>query len=260
VPVIFPGGKGGRCVVLTTLPPTCAECLEIWEINRIMEKTYQKLNKKLDTLTHQKEKDHDFKQNQKNPKHQQRIINMTDIQLTKEQFQTLALVPKYAIEQEPNLYKNELIVDTENAISVSSFLLSFWYVFSIILFICKSILYCTCCHYHYHSNHPYEHKITAFIYYINRMLTLPITEKAEKEEWKTIVSTATNNGYPKQTIYKLRDKIKHKKQQEQKQNLTTEHKKWTTFTYFSPLIRKVTNLFKDTKLNIAFKTTNTIQQ
>ena len=25
------GGKGGRCVWLTTLPPSCADCLEIWE-------------------------------------------------------------------------------------------------------------------------------------------------------------------------------------------------------------------------------------
>jgi hypothetical protein len=28
---IFPGGKGGRCVGLTTLPPLCDDCLEIWE-------------------------------------------------------------------------------------------------------------------------------------------------------------------------------------------------------------------------------------
>jgi len=27
----FLGGKGGRCVGLTTLPPSCADCLEIWE-------------------------------------------------------------------------------------------------------------------------------------------------------------------------------------------------------------------------------------
>jgi hypothetical protein len=27
----FLGGKGGRCVGLQTLPPSCAECLEIWE-------------------------------------------------------------------------------------------------------------------------------------------------------------------------------------------------------------------------------------
>ena len=25
------GGKGGRCIRLTTLPPSCADCLEIWE-------------------------------------------------------------------------------------------------------------------------------------------------------------------------------------------------------------------------------------
>jgi hypothetical protein len=27
----FLGDKGGRCVGLTTLPPSCADCLEIWE-------------------------------------------------------------------------------------------------------------------------------------------------------------------------------------------------------------------------------------
>ena len=31
VPGIFPGGKDGRCVGLTTLPPSCADCLEICE-------------------------------------------------------------------------------------------------------------------------------------------------------------------------------------------------------------------------------------
>ena len=25
------GGKGGRCVGLTTSPPSCADCLEIWK-------------------------------------------------------------------------------------------------------------------------------------------------------------------------------------------------------------------------------------
>jgi len=31
VPGLSPRGKGGRCVGLTTLPPSCADCLEIWE-------------------------------------------------------------------------------------------------------------------------------------------------------------------------------------------------------------------------------------
>ena len=32
--------------------------------------------------------------------------------------------------------------------------------------------------YQFSSNHPYEHKIAAFIFYIHRMITLPITEKS----------------------------------------------------------------------------------
>jgi hypothetical protein len=28
VPGVFPGGKGGRCIGLTTLPSSCADCLE----------------------------------------------------------------------------------------------------------------------------------------------------------------------------------------------------------------------------------------
>jgi len=28
---IYVGVKGGRCVGLTTLPPSCGDCLEIWE-------------------------------------------------------------------------------------------------------------------------------------------------------------------------------------------------------------------------------------
>ena len=29
-----PGGKGGRYVRVTTLPPSCAQCLAIWSLNR----------------------------------------------------------------------------------------------------------------------------------------------------------------------------------------------------------------------------------
>ena len=93
------------------------------------------------------------------------------------------------------------------------------------------------------------------------MLTLPITERSKTEEWKTIITTATNNGYPKHIIYNLRDKMKHKKQQEYTQKQTTEHKKKGLHSLITaPLIRKITNIFKETGLNVAFRTTNTIQQ
>jgi len=29
--ISWEGGKGGRCVWLTTLPPSCVDCLQIWE-------------------------------------------------------------------------------------------------------------------------------------------------------------------------------------------------------------------------------------
>jgi hypothetical protein len=34
------------------------------------------------------------------------------------------------------------------------------------------------------SNHRHEHKLAAFSYYINRILTLPITKQAKQSEWK----------------------------------------------------------------------------
>ena len=37
-------------------------------------------------------------------------------------------------------------------------------------------------------------------------------------------------------------------------------KRWATFTYHSPKIRKVTNLFRNTEVRIAFKATDTIYQ
>jgi len=70
---------------------------------------------------------------------------------------------------------------------------------------------------------------------------------------------AVNNGYPKKIIEKLRTRITNKKLQKTRRRKGTQ--KWTTFTFFSPLIRQETKIFKDTNLNIAsFKTTNTIQQ
>jgi len=63
-------------------------------------------------------------------------------------------------------------------------------------------------------NHPYEHKIAAFKYYIHRMLTLPIMEESKQEEWKTIITMAKNNGYPVGIINDLRTKLTSKKHQQ----------------------------------------------
>jgi len=62
-------------------------------------------------------------------------------------------------------------------------------------------------------------------------------------------------------IHNLKTKLIFQKQsQRQQQEKTVARKKWVTFTHFSPLLRRVTNLFKQTSLKVAFRTTNTIQQ
>ena len=45
-----------------------------------------------------------------------------------------------------------------------------------------------------------------------------------------------------------------------KQQLKNQTKKWVPFTYFGPAVRKITNLFKDSNIKIAFRTTNSIQK
>jgi hypothetical protein len=45
-----------------------------------------------------------------------RVINLTSVNFTREQINTLALGPNYAVEKDPKHYINELIIDTENAI------------------------------------------------------------------------------------------------------------------------------------------------
>ena len=64
-----------------------------------------------------------------------------------------------------------------------------------------------------------------------------------------------NNNFPDKIITNLKTQMQQKIHQKQEKN---ENKKWTTFTYHSPQIRKLANLFKHTNINIAFKSTDAI--
>jgi hypothetical protein len=90
-------------------------------------------------------------------------------------------------------------------------------------------------------------------------LTLPITEESKQEEWETVITMAKNNGYPIGIINALRTKLismKHKPPP----TVPYNKRKWVTFNCYTPMIRRITNLFKYTDLNIAFGATNTLQQ
>jgi len=104
-----------------------------------------------------------------------------------------------------------------------------------------------------HSNHPLEQKLSAYRYHIHRLNTLPINTEEKKNEEDKLESVAINNSYPMNTVKKLKEKLKRIRTGTQERK-----KKWTPFTYFSPMIRKVTNIFKDTDIKIAYRATNTI--
>jgi hypothetical protein len=66
---------------------------------------------------------------------------------------------------------------------------------------------------------------------------------------------AKNNGFPSHFIHNLRNKLITKTQH----TFTTQtQQKKGSHPYHSPLVHKVTNLFKHTNLNLAFRTAYTI--
>jgi len=89
------------------------------------------------------------------------------------------------------------------------------------------------------------------------MHSLPLSQDKKQKEWETIQVIAKNNNFPKHLIQKLNRKIQQKTKNTQPNE--KQRKTWTTFTYHSPKIRKITNLFKNTQTGIAFKAT-TISQ
>jgi len=114
---------------------------------------------------------------------------------------------------------------------------------------------------HFSSNHPYNHKLAAFNYYISRMLTMPISEQARKRKWKNILIMARNNGFPTHLIHGMKKQLIARKEGTTQTKVDQQHsKKWDTFTFHSPSVYKITNLFKRTNMKTAFRPTNTIYQ
>jgi hypothetical protein len=92
-------------------------------------------------------------------------------------------------------------------------------------------------------------------------MIIPIPEQAVKQEWNKILIMAQNNGFPAYLIHGMKKKLTGRKEGTTQTKMVKQHnQKWATFTYHSPSIHKVTNLFKRTNLEIAFRPTNTIYQ
>jgi hypothetical protein len=76
------------------------------------------------------------------------------------------------------------------------------------------------------SNHPHNHKLAAFTFYINRMITMPITHHTRNREWHRILKMAQNNGFPKHTVYELKERLVRNKTKTTQQH--PHNKKITT--------------------------------
>jgi len=72
---------------------------------------------------------------------------------------------------------------------------------------------------HYTSNHPIEQKMAAFRYYINRLLTLPLTQEGKNKEWAEILNMAKSNGLPEEKITKLKTQLTAKQKRQNSQQV-----------------------------------------
>jgi hypothetical protein len=111
---------------------------------------------------------------------------------------------------------------------------------------------------HKTSNHPQEHKMSALHFLLNRMHTLPFSQHKQKE-WSNILHTAKANGYPAPTIIKLNTHIQNRLQHPNTNTLQSNNKKWVTFNFHSPIIWRITNIFRNASLKITFRTNNSLQ-
>ena len=100
--------------------------------------------------------------------------------------------------------------------------------------------------------------MAALRFHISRMQSLPLNPEKKQKEWDIIQTIANNNSFPKNLLHKL-----HWQMQPKTDHAWTKKKDkkfWTTFTYHSPKVRKITNLFKNTNIGIAFRITTSIHQ
>ena len=78
-------------------------------------------------------------------------------------------------------------------------------------------------------NHPPKHKLVAYWFLINRMLTLPIPQEQRHEEWQNILHFAHRNNFPRSLITNLKHRIEKKLTQPTPPTTPRHDTKWTTF-------------------------------
>jgi hypothetical protein len=102
------------------------------------------------------------------------------------------------------------------------------------------------------SCHQYEHKLSGIIYLLNQLHAYLITKVQKTQKWTLL-----------KAYYEYNTNLIRKPHPPRKQNTHTDPQhqktKWVTFTYSGNEVRRITKLFQDTWIKIAFSIRNTIQ-
>jgi hypothetical protein len=78
---------------------------------------------------------------------------------------------------------------------------------------------------HYKSNHPLKQKLSAYIFLLNRLHQLPISQEHKRHEMNNILQIAKHNGYPITMIEKLNKQIINKNNNKTNNTQTTKQSK-----------------------------------
>jgi len=104
--------------------------------------------------------------------------------------------------------------------------------------------------------------MAGFRYHISRIYSVPLAPDKNKKERELIQLIARNNNSFLQNLLQKSNhqiqNVQHKIGHAQTEERYDKKKPWSTFTYYSPQIRKITNLFKHTNIGIALGNTNTL--
>jgi hypothetical protein len=109
------------------------------------------------------------------------------------------------------------------------------------------------------SCHPYEHKMAAVRYFVNRINTYDLSTSSKQAEIDTIKHILRNNSYEVSLLEKMiRKEVMRKPSQQQ----MPEHpkQKWARFTYVGSETRIVTKLFHHTQVKVAYTTNNNLEK
>jgi hypothetical protein len=101
---------------------------------------------------------------------------------------------------------------------------------------------------HYNSNHPTQHNLEAYRSILHSMYQLPLSPPYKQKEWHT-ATRAKAHALSQRPFYETQctdiTKLTLSPKKTPLSTITTPQT-WVAFTYYNPMVRKLTNLFRST--------------